>query len=1222
MAQLKDLLVNGASRLIGDAFANKIQITTINAPTTSTGNTYGPGANGTVLKSNGTSTYWGTSIEYIRGTWTAASGTWIGVSTDKALYEGKQIILFMPYAGSGNATLNLTLADGTSTGAKNVYFEGTTRFTTHKEAYSQLHLIYHENHNINGTNYTGWWYIANRDTNDGQYYVRPNKVKAQTAVTSKHVIGGTASGYNNVDAGTAFDIQYDVLWAGSNITAGSADTNNYICNYAVNIQNSSNSNISFTSYKNVYIKGTISGTTFTPISGGNPYVQDITATEDGYVYYYIGRSYSSTAMSFNSTGHCIYIYKNGKVQQYIPEDRYLLKTGGTMTGTLTVPTVVGAMSKSITIGDKSYDGSDNVVINISDLGLAGSSMEFKGIITETLTDGATTSPVSLDNNTSVTPAEGNVVIDATGKEYIWSNNKWNNLGLATDFALSQHKHGNITNAGKIGATAGYAVYTTTGGTLTAGSLATSSPSANGSTTSFIDTISQDDKGKITATKKNLDTSGTWSGNAVTATSLADTPANTTTFLRGDNTWTNTLTDKLIAAGLASRDTSGNGAALQFQFSDLSNSVYAALRAERSTANGGRLYFDEYAEDENGDLTGAREAYLLPAPTQGRTSNAGFNILTSKSAVTVEQGGTGATTAAGARTNLGAVNIAGDTMTGNLVVQKAGDAYVIAKNTNTSNMVYLDAGSSTSHGIWSAGYYNGTSFTSSGKWIVYRDGAGDCYLNGTATKAVQDGDGNTITSKYVTVDTAQNITGLKTFKSLIQAYRYNAGTAFHSLPFMTFDKPGSNAAGIGPDGTNNRIHFGPCPLDGSSWVATGTFNSNDWHFQGTVSTTNALTVGMRETSTSPSSETASNRIIITPYFHTGGPWYIKSIDDSTNAYLGLYYGSDLRIKLRYDGVFTTNLQANITGNAATATKLGTSNVGNSSHPIYLNAGAPTQCASPTSGSFFQGVPAVNTDGVMEIGKYIDFHASNTDTSDYSVRLTATTTDLTSSKDLCATGLLKSTANSNTVTIGSQNASYCHIQNSANIPFYFNRTVNVDGTIQVYNTNTYMNSNDIKASRYVYCSYVNESCSAETPTTSSYWIFANSDGWLRKSSLSNLITTVSSYMTRRYGWWSSSDTHNANDLHGGATFAYASHSNTATTGTIVSFDSVSNENYGLQIQGGYSTNRLYFRNRQGDQSTWNAWQGVVHSAGYSRRVFVVTSASVPSGAVAGDIVLVKA
>ena len=38
-----------------------------------------------------------------------------------------------------------------------------------------------------------------------------------------------------------------------------------------------------------------------------------------------------------------------------------------------------------------------------------------------------------------------------------------------------------------------------------------------------------------------------------------------------------------------------------------------------------------------------------------------------------------------------------------------------------------------------------------------------------------------------------------------------------------------------------------------------------------------------------------------------------------------------------------------------------------------------------------------------------------------------------------GLLKSTSNGNTVTIGSQNSSWCHIYNSASIGFYFNRKV---------------------------------------------------------------------------------------------------------------------------------------------------------------------------------------
>ena len=68
---------------------------------------------------------------------------------------------------------------------------------------------------------------------------------------------------------------------------------------------------------------------------------------------------------------------------------------------------------------------------------------------------------------------------------------------------ASHTHGNITNAGAIGSTSGYAVYTTTSGVLTAGTLATSDPTASGNTLSFIDTISQDAKGKITATKKSV-----------------------------------------------------------------------------------------------------------------------------------------------------------------------------------------------------------------------------------------------------------------------------------------------------------------------------------------------------------------------------------------------------------------------------------------------------------------------------------------------------------------------------------------------------------------------------------------------------------------------------------------------------------------------------------------------------------------------------------------------
>lgn len=61
MAQLKDLLVSGVSRFVGKLFADEVQLTTLNIPTQSNGSTYGPGdSNGkNVLRSNGTSVYWG-----------------------------------------------------------------------------------------------------------------------------------------------------------------------------------------------------------------------------------------------------------------------------------------------------------------------------------------------------------------------------------------------------------------------------------------------------------------------------------------------------------------------------------------------------------------------------------------------------------------------------------------------------------------------------------------------------------------------------------------------------------------------------------------------------------------------------------------------------------------------------------------------------------------------------------------------------------------------------------------------------------------------------------------------------------------------------------------------------------------------------------------------------------------------------------------------------------
>ena len=82
--------------------------------------------------------------------------------------------------------------------------------------------------------------------------------------------------------------------------------------------------------------------------------------------------------------------------------------------------------------------------------------------------------------------------------------------------------------------------------------------------------------------------------------------------------------------------------------------------------------------------------------------------------------------------------------------------------------------------------------------------------------------------------------------------------------------------------------------------------------------------------------------------------------------------------------------------------------------------------------------------------------------------------------------------------------------------------------------------------------------------------------------------------RVPWWTSGNGNNADTLRHGCTFAYTNH-NCPTSGTLVAFDCSTDENYTLQLQGQYSGDALYFRNRNGDAGTWRSWQRVVHNSG---------------------------
>lgn len=304
-------------------------------PTTNTTYSAGDG-----LIQNGTKFSNHRGIEYIRGTWTAASETWTGVSTDTELYDGKQIILYMPFGGSGNATLNLTLAGGGTTGAKDVYFESTTRFTTHKGQNSQLHLIYHDALTLsNGTTYQGWWYVANRDTTElsqlGRLY---NSVKAK-AVIYRHQILLTydgeyllpvSNGNNNMATNKTmttekFDPFGQIYYWYTTYTV-SANTKIIDWVYCmsnfnhglIDLRYAFNTGTTLTANKAIYLVCVPQSDGFVKLHT-TPISQALPTTEDGFIYKYLGQAYDTYRITLDEDKPCYY-YKNGSLRLWTNQD--------------------------------------------------------------------------------------------------------------------------------------------------------------------------------------------------------------------------------------------------------------------------------------------------------------------------------------------------------------------------------------------------------------------------------------------------------------------------------------------------------------------------------------------------------------------------------------------------------------------------------------------------------------------------------------------------------------------------------------------------------------------------------------------------------------------------------------------------------------------------------------------------------------------------------------
>lgn len=375
--------------------------------------------------------------EFIVGTWTGATGTWTGVTKESELYDGKQILLYMPFNGSGNATLNLTLSGGGTTGAKNVYFESTNRFTTHKGQNAILHLVYKTALKLsNGTTYEGWWYIANRDTNDTAFYSKEiysnilagaNKIYPHTFLLQlpderwESPILSSSTGATKNPNTNGFVLGQMIWYNGdTTINENSKPATYTLCythslvdyRYSFNLTDTNDGRLVVN--KPIFLKGKVTNGLFY-LDTTRWVTQILPTSDDGFVYIYLGNAYDWYRGSY-SDQHPIYWYKNGSIKLFSDY--------------------------------ASVAGSANSVA-------------------------------------------------------------WNNVsGKPSNYTPSSHVHGNISNNGEL-STADMAVVTGANKQITTANLATSSPNAASTTsTTFIDTISQNSLGKITATKKTLPTAST------------------------------------------------------------------------------------------------------------------------------------------------------------------------------------------------------------------------------------------------------------------------------------------------------------------------------------------------------------------------------------------------------------------------------------------------------------------------------------------------------------------------------------------------------------------------------------------------------------------------------------------------------------------------------------------------------------------------------------------
>lgn len=176
--------VDASGQLCGTAgvYTNKIL-----APTTDGGSTYGAGANGQVLKSNGTTSYWGTvsgsgaDLFYLQGRKTIALNEYAEILSLLDIYN--EVMIVVRVVTNGTTTVGVSTATSGTTFNGSILTTGTSYIKILINRTDEDNYAVEMISSINNTSSFGWI------TNPSALYIR-NYSTAATSVTMSLVVHG------------------------------------------------------------------------------------------------------------------------------------------------------------------------------------------------------------------------------------------------------------------------------------------------------------------------------------------------------------------------------------------------------------------------------------------------------------------------------------------------------------------------------------------------------------------------------------------------------------------------------------------------------------------------------------------------------------------------------------------------------------------------------------------------------------------------------------------------------------------------------------------------------------------------------------------------------------------------------------------------------------------------------------------------------------------------